>query len=72
MIISKQLQCSIQEVQATIEKEREREREGGRERERERDPDLRKKYKDAINNYIEKVYAKKLRREEACKVSKRT
>ena len=70
MIISKQLQFSIQEVQATIEKERERERE--REGERERDPDLRKKYKDAINNYIEKVYAKKLRREEACKVSKRT
>ena len=64
MIISKQLQCSIQEVQATIEKEKERERE--------RDLDLRKKYKDAINNYIEKVYAKKLRREEACKVSKRT
>ena len=62
MIISKQLQCSIQEVQATIEKEKERER----------DLDLRKKYKDAINNYIEKVYAKKLRREEACKVSKRT
>ena len=43
-----------------------------RKKERERDLDLRKKYKDAINNYIEKVYAKKLRREEACKVSKRT
>ena len=36
MIISKQLQCSIQEVQATIEKEREREREREGERERER------------------------------------
>ena len=30
MIISKQLQCSIQEVQATIEKEKERERERSR------------------------------------------
>ena len=36
MIISKQLQCSIQEVQATIEKEREREREREGERERSR------------------------------------
>ena len=36
-----------------------------------RDPDFRKKYKDTINIYIEMGYAKKLSREEACKVSKK-
>ena len=36
------------------------------------DPDLRKKYKDTINTYIEKGYAKKRNREEACKVSEKT
>ena len=37
-----------------------------------RDPDLRKKYEDTIITYIQKGYAKKLSKEEACKVSERT
>ena len=37
-----------------------------------RDPDFRKKYKDTINTYIKKGYAKKLIREEVCKVSEKT
>ena len=36
------------------------------------DSDLRKKYYDTINTYIKEGYAKKLSKEEACKVSKRT
>ena len=32
-----------------------------------RDPDLRKKYEDTIITYIQKGYAKKLSKEEACK-----
>ena len=37
-----------------------------------RDSDLRKKYKDTIKTYTEKGYAKKVTREEACKVSEKT
>ena len=37
-----------------------------------RDLDLRKKYEDTINTYIEKGYAKKLSIEEACKVLEKT
>ena len=37
-----------------------------------RDPDLRKKYEDTINTYIKKGYAKKLSKEQACKVSEKT
>ena len=37
-----------------------------------RNPDLRKKYEDTINTYIKKGYAKKLSKEEACKVSEKT
>ena len=37
-----------------------------------RDPDLGKKYEDTINTYIEKGYAKKLSREQACKASEKT
>ena len=36
------------------------------------DPDLRKKYADTINTYIEKGFVKKLNREEACKVAEKT
>ena len=36
------------------------------------DSDFRKKYKDTINSYIKKGYAKKLSREEACKVLEKT
>ena len=36
-----------------------------------RDPDFRKKYKETINIYIEMGYAKKLSREEACRVSEK-
>ena len=37
-----------------------------------RDPDLKKKHEDTINTYIKKGYAKKLSKEEACKVSEKT
>ena len=38
----------------------------------ERDPDLRKKYEDTVNTYIEKSYTKKLSREQACATSEKT
>ena len=38
----------------------------------ERDPDLRKKYEDTVNTYIEKSYTKKLSRKQACATSEKT